>query len=77
MLAQEQEALLYDHEDTLVFQIRDSAGKLIAGVPDLPAAPPMEAGQSPLFFDAVSRGSHCGRGNSRGQRVYSYKSARR
>ena len=56
MLAQEQEALLYDHEDTLVFQIRDSAGKLIAGVPDLPLAPPLEAEQRPLFFDAVYKG---------------------
>jgi len=30
MLKQAQEALLYDHEDTLVFQIRDAAGDLIA-----------------------------------------------
>jgi two-component system, OmpR family, sensor histidine kinase TctE len=56
MLAQEQEALLYDHEDTLVFQIRDAAGNVIAGIPDLPPAPPLEPGQRAFFFDATYNG---------------------
>ena len=55
MLAQEQEALLYDHEDTLVFQIRDAAGDLIAGVSDLAPAPSLEPGQR-TFFDATYNG---------------------
>jgi len=55
MLAQEQEALLYDHEDTLVFQIRDGAGDLIAGVPDLAPAPPLAPGQR-AFFDVTYNG---------------------
>src|SRR5436309_10802306 len=55
MLAQEQEALLYDHEDTLVFQIRDGAGDLIAGVPDLAPPPPLEPGGR-AFFDATHDG---------------------
>jgi len=55
MLAQEQEALLYDHEDTLVFQIRDAAGDLIAGTPDLAPSPPLELGER-TFFDSTSAG---------------------
>jgi len=55
MLTQVQEALLNDHEDTLVFQIRDAAGNLIAGVSDLGPAPPLEPGQR-LFFDATYNG---------------------
>ena len=55
MLAQEQEALLYDHEDTLVFQIRDAAGDLIAGAPDLAPSPPLERGER-AFFDAMYAG---------------------
>ena len=55
MLAQEQEALLYDHEDTLVFQIRDPAGNIIAGVPDLPPAAGVEPG-APRFFDGTHDG---------------------
>src|SRR5258705_12047272 len=55
MLAQEQEALLYDHEDTLVFQIRDAAGNLIAGVTVLAPAPPLEPSQR-TFFDATYNG---------------------
>jgi two-component system sensor histidine kinase TctE len=55
MLAQEQEALLYDHEDTLVFQIRDPSGNIIAGVPDLPPAAAMEPGE-PRFFDGTHDG---------------------
>jgi two-component system sensor histidine kinase TctE len=55
MLAQEQEALLYDHEDTLVFQIRDGAGDLIAGAPDLAPSPPLQLGER-AFFDATYAG---------------------
>jgi two-component system sensor histidine kinase TctE len=55
MLAQEQEALLYDHEDTLVFQIRDPSGNVIAGVPDLPPVAAMEPGE-PRFFDGTHDG---------------------
>src|SRR5689334_9933021 len=54
-LAQEQEALLYDHEDTLVFQIRDAAGDLIAGTPDLAPSPPLEQGER-AFFDSTYAG---------------------
>ena len=55
MLAQAQEALLYDSEDRLVFQIRDAAGKIIAGEPDLGPPPSLEPGER-LFFDGVHRG---------------------
>ena len=58
MLAQEQEALLYDHEDTLVFQIRDPSGNIIAGVPDLPPAAAMEPGE-PRFLTGRTTASHC------------------
>ena len=51
MLAQAQEALLYDSEDKLVFQVRDPAGKVIAGVPDL-EAPALKPGEK-LFFDGM------------------------
>jgi two-component system sensor histidine kinase TctE len=50
MLAQAQEALLYDREDKLVFQIRDAQGSVIAGSPDL-AAPPLLAPGGRVFFD--------------------------
>jgi two-component system sensor histidine kinase TctE len=55
MLAQEQEALLYDHDDTLVFQIRDASGNIIAGVPDLPPVEAMEPGER-RFFDGLHDG---------------------
>ena len=55
MLAQAQEALLFDHEDTLVFQIRNGAGDLIAGVPDLAPPPVLEPGER-AFFDATHGG---------------------
>jgi hypothetical protein len=41
MLAQAQEALLYDREDRLVFQIRNAQGSVIAGSPHLAAPPPL------------------------------------
>src|ERR1700688_4469818 len=52
MLAQAQEALLYDREDRLVFQIRDGQGSVIAGSPDL-AAPPALAPGERVFFDGL------------------------
>jgi two-component system sensor histidine kinase TctE len=52
MLAQAQEALLYDREDRLVFQIRDAQGSVIAGSPDLAAPPALAPGQR-VFFDGV------------------------
>jgi two-component system sensor histidine kinase TctE len=55
MLAQEQEALLYDHEDTLVFQIRDASGNIIAGVADLPPVESIEPGER-RFFDGMHDG---------------------
>src|SRR5215470_7854057 len=54
MLAQAQEALLYDSEDKLVFQVRDAAGRVIAGVQDL-EAPSMRPGER-VFFDGVHGG---------------------
>ena len=52
MLAQAQEALLYDREDRLVFQIRDAQGSVIAGSPEL-AAPPTLAPGERVFFDGL------------------------
>jgi len=55
MIAQAQTALLYDSEDTLVFQIRDAAGKIIAGEPDLGPPPSLAPGER-SFFDGSYRG---------------------
>ena len=55
LLAQAQEALLYDHEDTLVFQIRAPNGLIIAGVDDLSAPSSLEPGER-AFFDGIYRG---------------------
>jgi signal transduction histidine kinase len=52
MLAQAQEALLYDREDQLVFQIRDAQGSIIAGSEDLGPAPALNPGER-MFFDGV------------------------
>lgn len=52
MLAQAQEALLYDREDRLVFQIRNAQGSVIAGSPHLAAPPPLTPGDR-VFFDGV------------------------
>jgi two-component system sensor histidine kinase TctE len=52
MLAQAQEALLYDREDRLVFQIRDAQGSIIAGSETLGPPPPLKPGER-LFFDGV------------------------
>ncbi len=55
MLEQAQEALLYDHEDTLVFQVRGPGGEIVAGDEDLPPPPQLETGK-PSFFDSSSHG---------------------
>jgi two-component system sensor histidine kinase TctE len=52
MLVQAQEALLYDREDRLVFQIRDAQGSVIAGSSNL-AAPPALAPGERVFFDGL------------------------
>src|SRR5437763_1144910 len=55
MLAQVQEALLYDREDVVVFQVRDPHGAVIGGSPALPAPPPLQKG-TPTFFDSTLDG---------------------
>ena len=55
MLKQAQEALLYDHEDTLVFQIRAPGGLVIAGDDTLKPPPPLEPGGR-SFFDSEYQG---------------------
>jgi two-component system, OmpR family, sensor histidine kinase TctE len=55
MLDQAQEALLYDTEDTLVFQIRAPGGALVAGDEDLPPPPDLVPGGR-AFFDSRYRG---------------------
>ena len=48
MLMQAQEALMYDHADAMIFQIRAADGRVIAGTPDRPPLPPLNAGE-PAF----------------------------
>ena len=55
MLDQAQEALLYDHEDTLVFQIRTPGGALVAGDEGLPPSPHLAPGAR-TFFDSRYHG---------------------
>ena len=55
LLKQAQEALLYDHEDTLVFQIRAPGGAVIAGDDDLNLPPNLQPGER-SFFDSLYRG---------------------
>jgi two-component system sensor histidine kinase TctE len=55
MLEQAQEALLYDHEDTLVFQIRGPDGAFIAGDGEL-GLPPNLAPGARTFFDTRYHG---------------------
>jgi two-component system sensor histidine kinase TctE len=55
MLRQAQEALLYDHEDTLVFQIREPGGAVVAGDAALKSPPPLEPGGR-SFFDGEYQG---------------------
>ena len=54
MLQQAQQALLYDHEDTLIFQIRTPNGIVVAGDREL-AAPPQLTGSEPAFYDSSYR----------------------
>lgn len=49
MLIQAQEALMYDHVDTMVFQIRASDGRVIAGTEDLAPAPALKDGERQVF----------------------------
>jgi two-component system sensor histidine kinase TctE len=51
MQAQAQQALLYDHEDEVVFQVRDASGAVIVGNPSL-APPPSLAPAERAFFDS-------------------------
>jgi two-component system sensor histidine kinase TctE len=55
LLQQAQEALLYDHEDTLVFQIRAPKGAVVAGDEDLNLPPNLEPGER-SFFDSRYHG---------------------
>jgi two-component system sensor histidine kinase TctE len=56
LLKQAQEALLYDHEDTLVFQIRAPGGAVVAGDEDLNLPPNLQPGER-SFFDSRYRGA--------------------
>jgi two-component system sensor histidine kinase TctE len=51
---QAQQALMYDHVDSMVFQIRDAEGRVIAGADELAAAPALRDGET-RFFDGVYR----------------------
>src|SRR5438046_7544974 len=55
LLKQAQEALLYDHEDTLIFQIRAPGGAVIAGDEDLNLPPNLVPGER-SFFDSRYHG---------------------
>lgn len=55
MLVQAQQALLFDHVDTMVFQIRAADSRVIAGTPDLAIPPPLTVGE-PRFFDGLYAG---------------------
>jgi two-component system sensor histidine kinase TctE len=50
MLQQAQEALLYDHEDTLIFQVRAPDGAVVAGDEGLGMPPTLARGER-TFFD--------------------------
>jgi two-component system sensor histidine kinase TctE len=54
MQAQAQQALLYDHEDDVVFQIRDSSGAVVIGDAALEAPPKLAPGER-TFFDGRFR----------------------
>jgi two-component system sensor histidine kinase TctE len=54
LLMQAQQALMYDHVDSMIFQIRDAEGRVIAGADELAAAPALRDGES-RFFDGVYR----------------------
>ncbi|HKW81740.1 MAG TPA: sensor histidine kinase [Casimicrobiaceae bacterium] len=52
MLVQAQAALMYDHVDTMIFQIRAADGRVIAGTSELAAPPVLKEGER-TFFDGV------------------------
>ena len=54
MLMQAQQALMYDHADDMIFQIRAADDRVIAGTEDLASAPVLRAGE-PAFYDRVYR----------------------
>jgi two-component system sensor histidine kinase TctE len=54
LLEQAQAALLFDHEDTLVFQVRAPDERIVAGVEDLGVPPVLAPGQR-YFFDGTYR----------------------
>jgi signal transduction histidine kinase len=54
MLIQAQEALLYDHADEMVFQIRDARDRVIAGTQELAPSPALRVGE-PGFYDGTYR----------------------
>ena len=49
------EALVYDHLDTVIFQVRSERDQIIDGEADLPAPPAMAPGEH-RFFDGAHRG---------------------
>jgi len=49
------EVLVYDHADTVIYQVRSDNGVIINGDADLPPAPEMGLGEH-QFFDGSSRG---------------------
>ena len=49
------EVLVYDHLDTVIFQVRSERGEITDGDPNLPAPPPMAPGEH-RFFDGAHRG---------------------
>jgi two-component system sensor histidine kinase TctE len=55
LLMQAQEALMFDHVDSMVFQIRGADGRVIAGTDELAPAPALQDGER-RFFDGVYRG---------------------
>ena len=49
------EVLVYDHLDTVIFQVRSDRDEIIDGDADLPPPPAMAAGEH-RFFDGTHRG---------------------
>jgi two-component system sensor histidine kinase TctE len=49
------EVLVYDHLDTVIFQVRSERDQIIDGDAELPRAPAMAPGEH-LFFDGTHRG---------------------
>ena len=50
------DALIYDQIDTVIYQVRSDRDEIIDGDPELPAPPPIAAGQH-LYFDGDYRGA--------------------